>query len=77
MHVTVEGTYADGKVELSETPAGVKHAKVLVTFLPSVTETSHSCMAYGQFAGEVMSSEEDFHIAERSMCLLTMSMSRL
>ncbi len=64
MHVTVEGTYADGKIELSESPAGVKHARVLVTFLPSVAETSPSHMTYGQFAGEVLSSEEDFLIAE-------------
>lgn len=32
--LTVEGTYKDGKVELAETPPGVREARVLVTFLP-------------------------------------------
>jgi hypothetical protein len=33
---TVEGTYKDGKVELSERPAGAGDpARVLVTFLPA------------------------------------------
>lgn len=64
MLLTVEGTYTDGKVELAETPTGVKHAKVLVTFLPSETEASHRLMVYGQFAGERMSTEEDFRLAE-------------
>jgi hypothetical protein len=31
---SVEGTYKDGKVELSELPADVKEARVIVTFLP-------------------------------------------
>lgn len=34
MLVTVKGVYKDGKVELTETPAEVKEAEVLVTFLP-------------------------------------------
>ncbi|MBM4048832.1 MAG: hypothetical protein FJ279_27335 [Planctomycetes bacterium] len=29
----VEGIYRDGKVELAETPEGVKEARVIVTFL--------------------------------------------
>lgn len=33
--LTIEGTYKDGKVELSETPARVNQARVLVTFLES------------------------------------------
>jgi hypothetical protein len=31
---TVEGVFHDGKVELDEIPAGVKEARVIVTFLP-------------------------------------------
>jgi hypothetical protein len=31
---TVEGIYREGKIELTETPADVKEARVLVTFLP-------------------------------------------
>ena len=32
--LTVEGTYREGKVELAETPDGIREARVLVTFLP-------------------------------------------
>jgi len=65
MLLTVEGTYKDGKVELAETPAGVKQARVLVTFLaPEPRVPSHRHMVYGQFAGARMSTEEDFRIAE-------------
>ncbi len=32
---SVEGIYRDGKVELLETPAAVKEARVIVTFLPA------------------------------------------
>ena len=64
MLLTIEGIYKDGKVELAEMPAGVKQAKVLVTFLQSETNTPPRCIVYGQFAGERMSSEEDFLIAE-------------
>jgi hypothetical protein len=31
---TIEGVYRDGKVELSEAPADVDEARVIVTFLP-------------------------------------------
>jgi hypothetical protein len=31
---TVDGIFRDGKVELSESPAGVNEARVIVTFLP-------------------------------------------
>jgi hypothetical protein len=65
MLLTVEGTYTDGKVELAETPAGVQRARVLVTFLTSETAAPpRRSMAYGQFAGERMSTEEDFRMAE-------------
>ena len=65
MLLTIEGTYTKGKVELIEQPTGITHAKVLVTFLtteekPKLPQT----MRYGQFAGEPLSTEEDFHLAE-------------
>jgi len=45
MLLTVEGTYKDGKVELAETPAGVRQARVLVTFLaPEASVPSHRHM---------------------------------
>ena len=65
MLLTIEGTYTQGKVELIEQPTGITHAKVLVTFLtteekPKLPQSMH----YGQFAGESLSTEEDFQIAE-------------
>ncbi len=65
MLLTIEGVYSDGKVELTETPTGVEQAKVLVTFLPQVKPSeSTRYLSYGQFAGENMSTEEDFLTAE-------------
>jgi hypothetical protein len=32
---SVEGIYRDGKIELLETPASIKSARVIVTFLPA------------------------------------------
>ena len=65
MLLTIEGTYTDGKIELAETPTGVKRARVLVTFLTSEERVARSrCMAYGQFVGQQMSTEEDFRLAE-------------
>ena len=65
MLFTVEGMYTEGKVELSEQPTGIKHAKVLVTFLTTEEESELPCaMRYGQFAGSSLSTEDDFQIAE-------------
>ncbi len=65
MLLTIEGIYSDGKVELTETPTGVEHAKVLVTFLPQAKSSESSrYLSYGQFAGDHMSTEEDFVTAE-------------
>ena len=33
MLTTIEGLYADGKVELQEAPRGIERARVIVTFL--------------------------------------------
>ena len=65
MLLTVEGTYTEGKVELTEQPTGIKYAKVLVTFLTAEEEPRlpHS-MRYGQFAGASLSTEDDFRSAE-------------
>jgi hypothetical protein len=40
MLTTIEGHYADGKVELQETPRGIERARVIVTFLPEATENA-------------------------------------
>lgn len=67
MLLTIEGTFKDGRVELSETPRDVRETKVLVTFLaPAQAKSSYQMMRFGQFAGpaERMSTEEDFRIAQ-------------
>ena len=64
MLFTIEGIYKDGKVEMTEKPAGVRQARVLVTFLTPEKAVPRCRMVYGQFAGKRMSSEEDFLIAE-------------
>ena len=40
MLTTIEGLYADGKVELQETPRGIERARVIVTFLSDGTENT-------------------------------------
>lgn len=65
MLLTIEGTYTEGKVELIEQPSGIKHAKVLVTFLTTEEKPELPCaMRYGLFAGPSLSTEDDFQIAE-------------
>ena len=67
MLLTIEGTFKDGKVELSETPEGLRGAKVLVTFLgPAQAKLRPQMMRFGQFSGprEKMSTEEDLRCAE-------------
>ena len=44
---TVEGIYKNGVVELTETPAGMEEANVLVTFLPSVPSVEQPKVLYG------------------------------
>ena len=67
MLLTIEGTFKNGKVELSETPQGLGEARVLVTFLgPTEARQREQMMRFGQFSGpkEKMSTEEDFRSAE-------------
>jgi hypothetical protein len=65
MLLTIEGTYKEGKIELLEIPTEITHAKVLVTFLPTVEKPElRRSMRYGQFAGEALSTEADFRMAE-------------
>jgi hypothetical protein len=41
--LTVEGTYADGKVELVERPAQIDRSRVLVTFLDAKGVDLRAC----------------------------------
>lgn len=65
MFATVEGVYKNGQVRLSEKPPAIQEARVLVTFLKDGKEAKAGRrMAFGQFAGERMSTDEDFRLAE-------------
>jgi hypothetical protein len=47
MLTTIEGQYKGGKVELTEEPAGIEQAPVLVTFLPSSAKAAKPQPLYG------------------------------
>jgi len=72
MLTTVEGVYKEGHIELSETPEGVQQARVLVTFLSQNgaasdegrAQTAPRYLRRGQFAGPIVTEEEDFRMAE-------------
>jgi hypothetical protein len=65
MFFTTEGVYKNGSIELAEKPDGVAYARVLVTFMTSETPSiPYRQMTYGQFAGDMMSADEDFRLAE-------------
>lgn len=65
MFLTIEDTYRDRKIELTETPPGIHQARVIVTFLTSDEAAIPSRrMRYGQFTGHQMSTDEDFKLAK-------------
>lgn len=47
MLTTVEGVYTQGKIELTEVPAGVEDTRVLVTFLPAEMPARCPQVLYG------------------------------
>lgn len=47
MLTTIEGTYKDGLIELSEMPEGMEHTEVLVTFLPHLKSLKKPEVLYG------------------------------
>jgi hypothetical protein len=64
---TIEGTYKNGKIQLTESPLGIAEGRVIVTFLETIAVTqSENMMHFGMFTGEKQSTEEDFQIAEFS-----------
>ena len=52
--LALEGVYEDGKIELKEQPAGVRKARVVVTFLPeeesATKEAARSAAAHRMIA---------------------------
>jgi hypothetical protein len=63
MLTSVEGVYRDGKVELSEVPADLKEARVIVTFLPQVhPELAHlTPQEVAELRWRLQSFEEDWN----------------
>ena len=62
---TVSGIYKDGRIELLETPAGVREGRVLVTLVE--VDKNNAAPRYlvpGKYQTGRMSTEEDFKIAE-------------
>lgn len=67
MHLTIEGSFKKGKVELNEIPQGLPEGKVLVTFITDTGSRKNSTiMRFGQFSGpgENMATEADFACAQ-------------
>lgn len=61
----IQGTYRNGKIELSETPQGITESEVVVTFLtPQTASTTNHLMSFGMFAGGKQLTEADFKDAE-------------
>lgn len=65
MQTTIAGIYKDGKVELLETPPGVREGRVRV----ALSEDSQATAAphflqYGKYAHGRLSTEDDFLSAE-------------
>ena len=48
MHVSIDGIYRDGKVELLESPPVPGNARVIVTFLPPPGEVALVAMGISQ-----------------------------
>ncbi len=65
MTTTLSGIYRDGKVELLETPRGLREGRVQVT-LSEVEEESAAprFLQYGKYVQGRLSTEEDFLSAE-------------
>ncbi len=65
MPTTIAGIYKDGKVELLETPPGIREGRVQVTLSEDSTAaaTPH-LLQYGKYAQGRLSTEADFLSAE-------------
>jgi len=65
MAKTVTGIYKNGRIELLETPAGVREGRVLVTLVEvDKTNAAPRYLVPGKYQTGRMSTEEDFKIAE-------------
>ena len=65
MTAIVPGIYAQGKIELLQTPVGIRDGKVRVIVIEEGETKQHSSqMQYGKYSSGILSTEDDFKIAE-------------
>jgi hypothetical protein len=65
MTKTVAGIYKNGRIELLETPAGVREGRVLVTLVEVVkNDAAPRYLVPGKYQTGRMSTEDDFKLAE-------------
>lgn len=67
--MTIDGSYRDGMIALSELPVSITAARALVTFLPGTIEEADNLsasreMSFGMYPGDGISRDEDFASAE-------------
>ena len=65
MTAIVAGVYKQGKLQLLETPLGLREGRVRVTLTEELdTQQEPLDVVYGKYKGEQMSTLEDFREAE-------------
>ena len=65
MTAIVSANYTQGKIELLETPIGIRDGRVRVILIEEVEAPPHpSPLQYGKYGSRPLSTEEDFSIAE-------------
>ncbi len=61
----IHGIYTDGKIELLETPVGIREGNVRVILIEEPhARIAASQLQYGKYRSGTLSTEEDFTIAE-------------
>lgn len=65
---TIQGTYKNGRIQLTEIPKNISESEILITFLPQDKNTmktkSKKIIYFGMFLGDNQSTEADFKQAE-------------
>ncbi|MBI2804451.1 MAG: hypothetical protein HYX68_05630 [Planctomycetes bacterium] len=65
MTAIVPGIYAQGKIELLQTPVGIRDGKVRVIVIEEGEEKKPSSqMQFGKYSAGTLSTEDDFRIAD-------------
>jgi hypothetical protein len=65
MTAIVSGIYANGKIELLETPVGIRDGNVRVIVIEEPEAKPGACqLQYGKYRSGTLSTEDDFKAAE-------------